>query len=156
MWCYRLVRPSASDFLGVWILIVRLRWVPVPLRRVFGPSQSLYLRAHYNTGNANPSCPTAIWPHDRTRLFLRDFVGVVIYYCLLKGQQAVKFALCTPRCTRGEGGEYGVAPLILNLDITWRWVVSFMPRPLYPRFGKENYSLYWKSNHDSWGFQPVV
>jgi len=25
-----------------------------------------------------------------------------------------------------------ITPIILNLDIRWRWVVSFTPRPLYP------------------------
>jgi len=28
-------------------------------------------------------------------------------------------------------GSGGTAPRILNLDSTWRWVVSFAPRPLY-------------------------
>jgi hypothetical protein len=27
----------------------------------------------------------------------------------------------------------GIAPWILNLDARWRWVVSFMTQPLYPR-----------------------
>jgi len=31
---------------------------------------------------------------------------------------------------RGSGG---IAPRILNLSTKWRWVVSFTPRPLYPR-----------------------
>lgn len=73
---------------------------------MFGPSQFLYLRAHYNTGNANPSYPTGIGTHDRTHLFLRDFVSVGINYYLLMRQQFannVKLSLCTPRCTRGEG-----------------------------------------------------
>jgi len=26
----------------------------------------------------------------------------------------------------------GIAPRILNLGTRWSWVVSFMPRPLYP------------------------
>jgi hypothetical protein len=30
-------------------------------------------------------------------------------------------------------GSEGIAPLILDLGIRWRWVVSFMPRPLYPQ-----------------------
>jgi hypothetical protein len=28
-------------------------------------------------------------------------------------------------------GSGGVAPLILDLGTTWRWVVNFTPRPLY-------------------------
>jgi len=27
----------------------------------------------------------------------------------------------------------GISPHILDLGSTWRWVVSFMPRPLYPK-----------------------
>jgi hypothetical protein len=30
-------------------------------------------------------------------------------------------------------GSGGIAPRILNLGTRWRWVVSFTPRPLYPR-----------------------
>jgi hypothetical protein len=30
-------------------------------------------------------------------------------------------------------GSRGIAPLILDLGIRWRWVVNFMPRPLYPQ-----------------------
>jgi len=27
----------------------------------------------------------------------------------------------------------GIVPVILDLGIRWRWVVSFTPRPLYPQ-----------------------
>jgi len=27
----------------------------------------------------------------------------------------------------------GIAPRVLNVGARWRWVVSFMSRPLYPR-----------------------
>jgi len=30
-------------------------------------------------------------------------------------------------------GSRGIATAILNLDPRWRWVVKFMPQPLYPR-----------------------
>jgi hypothetical protein len=30
-------------------------------------------------------------------------------------------------------GNGGIAPRILNLGTRWKWVVSFMPRPHYPR-----------------------
>jgi hypothetical protein len=33
-------------------------------------------------------------------------------------------------------GSGGIAPRILDLSTRWRWVVSFTPRPLYPR-GRE-------------------
>jgi len=29
-------------------------------------------------------------------------------------------------------GSEGIAPLIFDFGIRWRWVVSFTPRPLYP------------------------
>jgi hypothetical protein len=34
----------------------------------------------------------------------------------------------------------GIAPLILNFSTKWRWVVNFMPRPLYSR---ERTSVRW-------------
>jgi hypothetical protein len=33
------------------------------------------------------------------------------------------------------------SPTILDLDTRWRWVVSFMPRPLYPRGNRPWYPL---------------
>jgi hypothetical protein len=42
---------------------------------------------------------------------------------------------------RGEGRSGCIAPHILNLDIRWRWVVSFRLRSLYPR-GK-NPGIHW-------------
>jgi hypothetical protein len=38
-------------------------------------------------------------------------------------------------------GSGGIAPRILELDTRWRWVVSFTPRPLYPR--KRAPDTYW-------------
>jgi hypothetical protein len=37
--------------------------------------------------------------------------------------------------SRHEGvlGSGGIAPRILDLGTRWKWVVSFTPRPLYPR-----------------------
>jgi len=37
--------------------------------------------------------------------------------------------------TRHENvwGSGGITPTTLNLDTKWTWVVSFTPRPLYPR-----------------------
>jgi len=31
-------------------------------------------------------------------------------------------------------GSGGIGPPILDLGTRWRWVVSFMPRPLYPQY----------------------
>jgi len=30
-------------------------------------------------------------------------------------------------------GSRGIAPYILDVSTRWRWMVSFTPRPLYPR-----------------------
>jgi hypothetical protein len=46
-------------------------------------------------------------------------------------------------------GSRGTAPLTLSCSTRWRWVVSFMPWPLYP--GKETqYSLNWWAPLQSW------
>jgi hypothetical protein len=34
----------------------------------------------------------------------------------------------------GIGGSGGIAPMILNFDISWRWAVIVMPLPLYSRW----------------------
>jgi hypothetical protein len=38
-------------------------------------------------------------------------------------------------------GKGFIDPCILNLDPSWRWVVSLMPRPLYPRGKSPGYPL---------------
>lgn len=45
----------------------------------------------------------------------------------------VLFVYVTKACRWNRG----IAPLIINFDKTWRWV-SFLLRPLYPRFSFEN------------------
>jgi len=47
----------------------------------------------------------------------------------------LKLSLCFNWAPRHEGvlGSGCIAPLIINLGTRWRWVVSFTPRPLYPR-----------------------
>jgi hypothetical protein len=44
-------------------------------------------------------------------------------------------SLCFNWAPRHEGvlGSGGIAPRILDLGTIWRWVVSFTPRPLYPK-----------------------
>jgi len=41
-------------------------------------------------------------------------------------------------CVRRKGiwGHRIIAPLILNVGTSWRWVVSFTPRPFYLRWRK--------------------
>ena len=43
-------------------------------------------------------------------------------------------------------GSRVMAPLILNLDTTWRWVVQFTRRPLYLRVPNE-YQASWATGH---------
>jgi len=54
-------------------------------------------------------------------------------YCLTK-HHAMKTYL----------GSGGTAPRIINLGTRWRCVVSFTPRPLYPRRKNPRYTLYGK------------
>jgi hypothetical protein len=44
-------------------------------------------------------------------------------------------------CTEDESGSGSIAPLILNLNTRWRWVVNFTLRPLYPR--RKNPGTHW-------------
>jgi hypothetical protein len=36
-------------------------------------------------------------------------------------------------CHEGVSGSGGMAPLILDLGTSWRWVINLTPLPLYPR-----------------------
>jgi hypothetical protein len=45
----------------------------------------------------------------------------------------VKSSCFTKHHTMNTYGSGSIAPRILNLGTRWRWVVSFMHRPLYPR-----------------------
>jgi hypothetical protein len=45
-------------------------------------------------------------------------------------------------------GEWRYSSTILDLGTRWRWVASFMPRPLYPRGNSRRYPL------DRWLFRP--
>jgi hypothetical protein len=47
----------------------------------------------------------------------------------------VKFPLCLNSAPRHEGilGEWRYSSTHSDLDIRWRWVVIFTPRPLYPQ-----------------------
>jgi hypothetical protein len=55
----------------------------------------------------------------------------------------VKLSLCFSWAPRREGvlGSGGIVTLILNLRITWRWVVSFTPLSLYLQGKTPLYSL---------------
>jgi hypothetical protein len=60
---------------------------------------------------------------------------LLIQYNLSKGEGNVFPVLLTEHTAMKTYWASGVfiAPCILHLDTTWRWVVSFTPRPLYPQ-----------------------
>jgi hypothetical protein len=61
-----------------------------------------------------------------------------------KGWKA-KLSMClTNYALRHEGvwGSGCIDPHFLDLGTSWRWVVSFTPRPLYPRGKSPRYPLY--------------
>jgi hypothetical protein len=55
--------------------------------------------------------------------------------CMCTDKIKVKLFLCLTKhnATKTYWRNGGIALCILNLGTTWRWVVSFMPRPLYPQ-----------------------
>jgi hypothetical protein len=65
-------------------------------------------------------------------------------------------------------GSGCIDPQFLDLGTTWKWVVNFTPRPLYPRgkssryplditiWSRENSSPYRDSNYDPSVVQPVA
>jgi len=62
--------------------------------------------------------------YDRTLMFsVRDWVPPLSHVWPLKWRS------CPCSCHEYVWGSRGITPLILNLE--WRWVVSFTPRPLY-------------------------
>ena len=72
---------------------------------------------------------------------LRDLYEVTV--------KEMKLSLCTPWRHIGNGG---VAPLILNLDIRWRWVVRFTPQSLGPPERDLAVSV---DNKAAWALKPV-
>jgi hypothetical protein len=70
-------------------------------------------------------------------------------------------------------GSGCIYPCILDLSTSWRWVVSFMPRPVYLRYPldkeagrapeliwmmwrREKCRPYWNSNSDPSAIQPIM
>jgi hypothetical protein len=55
--------------------------------------------------------------------------------CVGKGKVTVKLSLCLTKhhTMKMYWRSGGITPCILDLSTRWRWVVSFMPQPLYPR-----------------------
>jgi len=52
---------------------------------------------------------------------------------LLSKYQSIKGNGVATHIRKAHRRSGGAAPLILNLDARWRWVVNFTPRSLYPR-----------------------
>jgi hypothetical protein len=50
-----------------------------------------------------------------------------------KGKKGKVFPVPKYHALKTYWGSGGIAPRILDLGIRWKWVVSFTPRPLYPR-----------------------
>jgi hypothetical protein len=55
-----------------------------------------------------------------------------LYLCLTKYYAMKTYALIK-RHAMNTYGVLGIAPRILNLGTSWKWVVSFALYPLYPR-----------------------
>jgi hypothetical protein len=53
----------------------------------------------------------------------------------------LKLSLCLTKyhAMKTYWRSWSIAPRILNLGTRWRWVVSFTPRPFYPRWKKSWY-----------------
>jgi hypothetical protein len=67
----------------------------------------------------------------------------IIHMCLCKNKK-VKLSLCsTNQAPRHEGvwGSGCIDPHFLHLGTSWRWVVNFTHRPLYPRRKSPRYPL---------------
>jgi len=66
------------------------------------------------------------------------------------GGNEVKLPQCIPWKQKEVGwwGNRGIAPLILKLSITWRWMDRFMPRLLYSQ-GKNSYHQLNRRLHES-------
>jgi hypothetical protein len=56
-----------------------------------------------------------------------------LFLYLIKYHAMKTCPLLNHHAVKTQWGSGGIAPRILNLVTRWRWVVSFTPRPLYPR-----------------------
>jgi len=60
----------------------------------------------------------------------------------LRVESRGKLPLCLTKYHDIKGDwSGGIAPIIFSLDPVWRWVVSFTPRPRYPREKRPCYPL---------------
>jgi hypothetical protein len=90
-----------------------------------------------------PEC-TFTWHRDMKSFF--PFLSLSLFhYGMLRKvkKKKVKLARCFTKSHAmkmcGESG--GITPRILNLRNRWSWVVSFIPRPRYPRGKSSQHTL---------------
>jgi hypothetical protein len=65
---------------------------------------------------------------ESTQVCYNELIEKFILLTTVKGEIVCEHIMETYR------GSKGIAPLILDLNMRWRWVVSFTRRPLYPRY----------------------
>jgi hypothetical protein len=88
----------------------------------------VFLLQPLNTPYSNPTwfISEGVEPIKPTFLLCRShFYKILCRYCYT-------CALTEYHDVKTYGVTGGIAPLILDLGIRWRWVLSFTPRPLYP------------------------
>jgi hypothetical protein len=69
----------------------------------------------------------ATWPANLIVLYL---VVLIIFSELWS---SLCFYLTQHQAMKAYWESGGIAPCILDIGTSWRWLVSFTPRPLYPR-----------------------
>jgi hypothetical protein len=79
-------------------------------------------------------------------MYLRAKCQLLPVHTTWKGSDVISKALTltfnwAPRI-EGVLGSGGMGPRILDLRTRWKWVVSFTPRPLYPKGNSPWYSLH--------------
>jgi len=88
---------------------------------------------------------------NKSCIFLEDIqvkVNVKLSPCITKYHAMKMYLLLKYHAMKWYLGSRGTAPSILNLSTRWRWVVSFMPWPLFP-WG--NNSLVPTAEESGWG-----
>jgi hypothetical protein len=104
----------------------------------------------YRDSNPRTSNPQS----SATPLSYSDIVTLIIFVKLVK---LLSLCLAKPRvmetyqllnlaqCHEDIRKSGGITPCILDLGTTWRCVVSFMPRPLYPRGKSTTIPIGWEA-----------
>jgi hypothetical protein len=77
------------------------------------------------------SLPVGLFPASFATKILYSFLAPTFLPTNLFQNPVLFFNECNAMKAYWRSG--GISPHILDLGSTWRWVVSFMPRPLYPK-----------------------